>query len=333
MIARSPLAVLAILPLVAAFQAPENPQANVKLPNIRKSGPQKAAPVATRRKINDSAAVEDGIGQKVSVAKLGRASQRKNRRIIDDGAKELEYWNDDRIHTLGNIGFFGAIHAVLAPFSTKIIDIVAYNGTDIRFLVAEALSKKVKSSKIRVADLCCGVGFSTRALRKAFPDAETVIGMDTSREMISVAKFVSNHLGFLRPIVKAFSRRASSACAGAATTFQRGNAECTGLTGESFDLVTIMYAFHEAPRAGRERILQEAYRLLQPGGMVAVLDITTDYTPSSSMLAGEPYVLEYQKNIHSQIRSMRGFDRVSYTTVVPNHVGMWILRRGNGLWS
>lgn len=30
-----------------------------------------------------------------------------------------------------------------------------------------------------MVDLCCGVGISTRALRDAFPEAETVVGIDT----------------------------------------------------------------------------------------------------------------------------------------------------------
>lgn len=87
------------------------------------------------------------------------------------------------------------------------------------------------------------------------------------------------------------------------------------------------YAFHEAPKSGRERILQEARRVLSPGGVLAVIDISTDYEPSPSMLAGEPYVLEYQKNIHDQLRYQQGFMRSQYKTLVPGHVGMWILRR------
>ena len=45
------------------------------------------------------------------------------------------------------------------------------------------------------------------------------------------------------------------------------------------------------------------------------------------MLAGEPYVVEYQKNIHEQLRMMRGFANVTYKNVVPGHVGMWVLTR------
>ena len=46
-----------------------------------------------------------------------------------------EYWFDNRIHTLGNHGFGGAVHAALAPFSTKIIDLAAYHGVDVRLKV------------------------------------------------------------------------------------------------------------------------------------------------------------------------------------------------------
>jgi trans-aconitate methyltransferase len=42
-----------------------------------------------------------------------------------------------------------------------------------------------KTSGFRVVDLCCGVGFSTRALRDAFPQPDTtVIGIDTSPQMV-----------------------------------------------------------------------------------------------------------------------------------------------------
>ena len=50
---------------------------------------------------------------------------------------------------------------------------------------------------------------------------------------------------------------------------------------------------------------------------------TAEFLPTFLLLL----VLEYQKNIHSQLRTMSGFDRVTYKTIVPNHVGMWVLRR------
>ena len=87
------------------------------------------------------------------------------------------------------------------------------------------------------------------------------------------------------------------------------------------------YAFHEAPKSGRYRILREARRLLLPGGKLCVVDITPDYQPAPSMLAGEPYVLEYQQNIMNQLKTIQGFRDFSYEPIVKGHVGMWILTR------
>jgi ubiquinone/menaquinone biosynthesis C-methylase UbiE len=115
-----------------------------------------------------------------------------------------------------------------------------------------------------------------------------------------------------------------------ATVFMNANAEDTELQPKSFDLVTIMYAFHEAPKAGRQRMLHEARRLLAPGGTLAIVDISEDYTPSESMLAGEPYIIEYQKNIHRQLNSLKGFcQQPVYQTLVPGRAGIWLLKRSS----
>lgn len=112
-----------------------------------------------------------------------------------------------------------------------------------------------------------------------------------------------------------------------ATRFARSNAEDTKLPEKSFDLVTVMWAFHEAPMKGRDKILMEARRLLAPGGTLAVVDISTDYVPSKTMLKGEPFVQEYQQNIHRQLEHLKGFYGAEYRTIVPNHLGMWTLKR------
>jgi hypothetical protein len=95
----------------------------------------------------------------------------------------------------------------------------------------------------------------------------------------------------------------------------------------SICLFCFRYAFHEAPYIGRQRILSEVRRLLHSGGTLALIDIASDYIPSKNMLAGEPYVQEYQKNIHHQLNSLTGFSKVVYKTIIPGHVGMWILKR------
>lgn len=319
----------------AAFRVPDNVQRNVELPNIRYPNAKQVAYQESIRKTNNAKvnvelqdirypnAKQIAYQESMRKSNLAKVEQR----LGIDNSQAKEYWHDSRIHSLGNIGIGGAVHAALAPMSTKLIDVLAYNGTDIRQLVSEELSQKIKSSNARVLDLCCGVGISTRALRSAFPGAQTVIGVDTSSQMISMAQFLTQHLSVVKPLMQSDAGRGlSMVCAPATATFARGNAERTSFSEKSFDLVTIMYALHEAPATGREQILREAHRLLEPGGTLAVIDIAAEYTPSPSMLAGEPYVLEYQKNINRQIRTLSGFAKVTYKTIVPN-VGMWVLQR------
>ena len=68
-------------------------------------------------------------------------------------------------------------------------------------------------------------------------------------------------------------------------------------------------------------------RLLKDGGSLAIIDISTDYTPSPIMLTGEPYLLEYKEDIMKQMKSLQGFGALKSETVVPGHVHKWVLTR------
>jgi hypothetical protein len=46
-----------------------------------------------------------------------------------------EYWFNHRIHSFGNTGLFGGVHATVAPWATKIIDEKAYGGINVRVKV------------------------------------------------------------------------------------------------------------------------------------------------------------------------------------------------------
>ena len=49
-----------------------------------------------------------------------------------DGGDLEEYWNNRKIHTLGNTGTLGGLHAAMGPISTILIDKLAYNGVNVR---------------------------------------------------------------------------------------------------------------------------------------------------------------------------------------------------------
>jgi SAM-dependent methyltransferase len=236
------------------------------------------------------------------------------------------YWFHPKIHTFGNTGFLGAIHAALAPMVTKLIDVAAYKGENVRHKIARTLRTTVGKGNARVLDLCCGVGMSTRALQGAFQDAAAILGIDTSKEMIAMAKMLSSDSDLASFLVDKPKLTNPLACS---LDYTIGNAEQTNLPAGGFDLVTIMYAFHEVPYHGRYRILREARRLLADGATLAVIDISPKYEPSPSMLAGEPYVLEYKANIQKQLQKFQGFANLRYEEVVAGHVGVWVLTRKN----
>jgi ubiquinone/menaquinone biosynthesis C-methylase UbiE len=257
----------------------------------------------------------------------------------------FEYWSRPDIHTFGNMGLGGAVHAAMAPLATKIIDVKAYGGVDVRKNIAHELRTMVNRTGARVVDLCCGVGMSTRALETAFHDAEFVVGIDTSHEMISMAQAISGHDQALRSamsrhteavqkilmkgldaVSKALAVSATNSCKATEASYRLANAENTKLPDFSFDLVTVMYGFHEVPLEGRTRIINEAKRLLRQGGYLAIVDICPTYTPAPSMLAGEPFVIEYQQNIDAQLANFPGFTFTKRKVVVPGHVNLWLLQ-------
>jgi hypothetical protein len=83
---------------------------------------------AASRYVTKDALVEK---KKQVVKEHPRATKTIHKRWGVDAHGE-EYWYDQRIHTLGNVGFGGAVHAACAAVSTKLIDIVAYDGMNVR---------------------------------------------------------------------------------------------------------------------------------------------------------------------------------------------------------
>lgn len=278
----------------------------------------------------------------------------------DDG-----YWFHEDIHTLGNTGLKGGLHAAMAPLSTRIIDLLAYKGKNIRKTIAKKLVDRILSQRqhdgndapLQILDLGCGVGMSTMSIASAVRNKNRkgganafVTGVDTSPEMLAMARARDLE----RKGIESCLSETMTDCRNATTDdaaavmvrFVEANAEGTPFSNQSFDLVTIMYVLHEAPFLGRHRILREARRLLKPGGILAVVDIAPGYEPSGSMLSGEPYLKDYQNNLAGQLSSLRGFEFDDFefefeserdslckeTIVVPGHVVLYSLVKSPDPW-
>ena len=132
---------------IDAFRPPENPTGleGVKTQWILKKPSDGVANVNDFKNIT-SETIEQ-VGKSVNAGAVARDGViRKRWEIgIDNAAKDYEdeYWYNPTIHNFGNIGFLGGIHAALAPISTKVIDILAYDGENIRSRVSKKCSDNI----------------------------------------------------------------------------------------------------------------------------------------------------------------------------------------------
>jgi hypothetical protein len=129
--------------ITIAFQPPENPSglAGFKTPLVLKK--PLATTFTTTKDFKNVITPEimEQVSKAATAETIARdGTFRKRWEIgIESAASDYEdeYWYNPKIHSLGNIGFLGAIHAALAPISTKVIDEIAYDGQDIRSVVSK----------------------------------------------------------------------------------------------------------------------------------------------------------------------------------------------------
>jgi ubiquinone/menaquinone biosynthesis C-methylase UbiE len=130
----------------------------------------------------------------------------------------------------------------------------------------EVLAEYGPNQVEHVLDVGCSVGVSTLALQRFYPQAKTM-GLDLSPYMLSVAK--------LRDLQ------------GEIFEWRHARAEDTGFASQFFDLVTLQFVIHELPRQASREIFQEVFRILRPGGCVAIVD----NNPKSEVIQNLPPAL------------------------------------------
>ncbi len=179
----------------------------------------------------------------------------------------------------GNLGWAPATEVEVAAYAVhaKIWKDSGVNGDSLlRQSFHDVVKAQLLEAPQNILDLGCSIGMSTFSLQEIYPKAQ-ITGVDLSPYFLAVAQYRTQNR--------------NSSCA--APTWVHAAAESTGLLDASFDLVSVCLVFHELPQTAAIAILQEARRLLRPGGHLAIMDMN----PKSEVYAKmPPYILTLLKS-------------------------------------
>ncbi len=177
----------------------------------------------------------------------------------------------------------------------------------------EVLKQSLPVAPQRIVDLGCSVGMSTFSLQACYPQAE-LTGVDLSPYFLAVAHYQDQQRQPVHPDLSPVH-------------WVHAPAEAIPLPSASFDLVSACLVFHELPQIPAQKILQEARRLLKPGGHLAIMDMNPQSDTFAKMppyvltllKSTEPYLDEYFGLDIPQTLQNLGFDRPQVTCNSPRH--------------
>lgn len=111
----------------------------------------------------------------------------------------------------------------------------------------------IAPQQLRVLDIACGTGRTLKFIRSTLPKA-ALYGIDLSPNYLKKAhQLLSEELGELPQLLQ-------------------GNAEDLPFRDNYFQGITCVFMFHELPPNTRQKVIEEAFRVTQPGGVFVICD-------------------------------------------------------------
>lgn len=210
----------------------------------------------------------------------------------------------------GNLNWKAALEVEVAARAVHAgiwSDAGAQGDSKLRESYHEVLKSQIETEPRDILDLGCSVGMSTFALQNIYPQAK-ITGLDLSPYFLAVAHY------------RAGQRDTQ-------ITWLHAAAESTGLSNNSFDLVSTFLMYHELPQSATRQIFHEARRLLRPGGYLALMDMNPQSEIYGKMppyiltllKSTEPYLDEYFTLDIEQALIEAGFQAPTITCNSPRH--------------
>ena len=145
--------------------------------------------------------------------------------------------------------------------------------------------------KIKIADLGAGEGLISQLLARR---AESVVCIDNSPRMVEFGSELAKKNGFTN------------------LSYELGDLEEVPLEDKSVDLALLSQALHHAPHP--QRAVEEAYRILQPGGQLIILDLLEHHFEKARELYADEW-LGFSENMLYKFLKEAGFRQIEVNIV------------------
>lgn len=169
--------------------------------------------------------------------------------------------------------------------------------------LVQELAKLENDDSLKVLDVACGTGRTLKFLREALPSA-SLYGIDLSPAYLRKAnQWLSQLPAELPQLIQ-------------------GNAENLPYQDNYFQGISNVFLFHELPNPVRQRVIDECFRVLQPGGIFVICDSIqlSDDKQLAPMLGNfpamfhEPYYMDYVKDNLDKKLAEAGFTNIRTKT-------------------